>query len=182
MKDPRDFYKSQIDKYQIQLKKASQKLAFSSLIRLLVFLSIAFLVYYFFGNGPAIVAVLFIGIVVFVFLVSRHSDLKYERDKFQELIRINEIELRVLDRDFHDLPSGEEFEDHSMLFPRMSTFSEKLPSSNSLTGPHFWKVAEHWPRCCCPMIFTIFRRSRRLLKSSLKKLTGDRDFRLLRPS
>ena len=116
MKDPRDFYKSQIDKYQIQLKKASQKLAFSSLIRLLVFLLIAFLVYYFFGNGPAIVAVLFIGIVVFVFLVSRHSDLKYERDKFQELIRINEIELRVLHRDFHDLPSGEEFEDHSHAF------------------------------------------------------------------
>ena len=116
MKDPRDFYNSQIDKYQIQLKKASRKLAFSSLIRLLVFLLIAFLVYYFFGNGPAIVAVLFIGIAVFVFLVSRHTDLKYERDKFQELINISETELRVLKRDFHNLPSGEEFEDHSHAF------------------------------------------------------------------
>ncbi|MGB7785217.1 MAG: DNA mismatch repair protein MutS [Salinimicrobium sp.] len=113
MKDPRDFYNSQIKKYEVQLKKASQKLAFSSLIRLIVFLLIAFLVYYFFGNGTAIVAVLLVGIAVFVFLVSRHSDLKYERDKFQELIGINETELRVLNRDFHDLPSGEEFEDHS---------------------------------------------------------------------
>ncbi|MGB7841789.1 MAG: DNA mismatch repair protein MutS, partial [Salinimicrobium sp.] len=111
MKEPHDFYRTQIVKYKSELKKASQKLVFSSLLRLLVFLLMAFLVYYFFGNLSAIVAVLLVGITIFVFLVSRHSDLKYERDKYGELIKINEKELRVLERNFQNLPTGVEFDD-----------------------------------------------------------------------
>ena len=116
MKNPRDFYNSQILKYEGQLKKASQKLAFSSLLRLLVFLLIAFLVYYFFGNITAVTAVLLTGIAIFIFLVSRHSNLKEERDKYRQLIKINETELRVLKRDFHDLSTGVEFEDPAHAF------------------------------------------------------------------
>lgn len=82
----------------------------SSLLRLLVFLEIIFGIYYFFGNFKAIIPVLIIGIGVFIFLVSRHSDLRYKRDKFLELIRINETEKEVLNRNFHQLPTGKEFE------------------------------------------------------------------------
>ena len=111
MNDPRSFYKSQISKYETELGKASRKLALSSLLRLLVFLAMAFLVYFFFGNSSAIIAILVIGIIIFVLLVSRHSDLKYERDKFRELIKINETEIEVLDGKYHQLPTGAEFED-----------------------------------------------------------------------
>lgn len=111
MNDPRNFYRSQIEKYSTHLNLASRKLAFSSLFRLLVFLAMAFSIYYFFGNRSAITASLVIGIAIFVFLVSRHSDLKYERDKFRELIKISETELEVLDRKFLHLPDGSEFED-----------------------------------------------------------------------
>lgn len=111
MNDPHNFYKSQISKYETELRKASRKLAFSSLLRLLVFLAMVFLVYFFFGNYSAIIATLVIGIIIFVFLVSRHSDLKYERDKFRELIKINETEIEVLEGKYHQLPTGAEFED-----------------------------------------------------------------------
>ena len=111
MKEPRSFYKSQIEKYESHLKKASQKLAISSFLRLLVFLIVAFLVYWFFGNSSAITAILVIGIGIFLILVSRHTDLVYERDKYRELINISKTELKVLDRDYHDLPTGAEFED-----------------------------------------------------------------------
>lgn len=111
MTDPRTFYNSQINKYNTHLKKASQKLAFSSLLRLTVFLAMAFLVYFFFGNITAVVATILIGIAIFLVLVSRHSDLKYERDKNRELIRINETELSILERNFRELPTGSEFED-----------------------------------------------------------------------
>lgn len=111
MNDPRNFYRSQIEKYSTHLNLASRKLAFSSLFRLLVFLAMAFSIYYFFGNRSAITASLVIGMAIFVFLVSRHSDLKYERDKFRELIKISETELEVLDRKFLHLPDGSEFED-----------------------------------------------------------------------
>ncbi|SDK89681.1 MutS domain V [Salinimicrobium catena] len=111
MNTPHTFYNSQIENYKSHLSKASQKLAFSSLLRLAVFLATAYLVYYFFGNATVIIGVLVVGIALFLFLVSRHSDLKYERDKFRELIRINETELQVLDSKFQELPDGSEFED-----------------------------------------------------------------------
>ena len=108
---PGDFYQTQIEKYTSDLKKASQKLAFSSLLRFLVFLITALLVYYYFGDTNIVFGVLLVGIIIFLILVSRHSDLVYERDKFREMIKLNETELRVLNRDFHDLPTGSEFED-----------------------------------------------------------------------
>ena len=111
MNKPSEFYNSQIEKYQKNLTAASNKLALSSLFRLLVFLAIAFLVYFFFKNLSVLLPVLLVGIGIFLFLVSRHTDLKYNRDKYRELININKNELRVLKRDFQHMPTGEEFED-----------------------------------------------------------------------
>lgn len=111
MSQPHSFYTSQIEHYKSHLSKAAQKLAFSSLLRLVVFSATVFLAWYFFENASAVTAIIVVGIGIFLFLVSRHSDLKYERDKFRELIRINETELEVLDRKFQDLPTGSEFED-----------------------------------------------------------------------
>ena len=111
MQEPAEFYHSQIEKYRTHLQTASRKLNFSSLLRLFVFLAMAYAVYAFWENTTAVVASVLVGIVIFVLLVSRHSDLRYERDKFRELININETELQVLIRKFHDLPTGAEFAD-----------------------------------------------------------------------
>lgn len=111
MNKPQDFYHSQIEKYQTHLKAASKKLMISSLLRLLVFLAIVFASYQFFGNMSILVPVIIVGIGIFMFLVSRHSDLKYVRDKFRELIKISNTELEVLARKFDHLPTGKEFED-----------------------------------------------------------------------
>ena len=111
MNSPTEFYNQQILKYQSHLDAPSKKLALSSLLRLLVFLALAYALYQFWGNLSVLLPVLLLGIAVFLYLVSRHSDLKYERDKFRELININKTELQVLKRDFHQLPTGKEFED-----------------------------------------------------------------------
>ncbi|WP_424495168.1 MutS-related protein [Salinimicrobium sp. GXAS 041] len=116
MKNPIEFYNSQIKKYQTYLEKASRKLSFSSLARLLIFLALAWAVYNFFGNLTVLVPVLIVGIGIFVFLVSKHSDLRYERDKYRKLIKINQTEIAVLNRNFHDLPTGEEFENPLHLY------------------------------------------------------------------
>lgn len=112
MKQILEFYINQKESHKSQLSQLSKKLLFSSLIRLLVFLFIAFLVYYFFGNLNVIIPVIIGGIAIFLFLVSRHSDLKDKADKQQELIRLNEVEIDILKtRNFQDLPEGAEFED-----------------------------------------------------------------------
>jgi hypothetical protein len=116
MKNPIDFYTSQITKYQKHLETASRKLSFSSLARLIIFLVLAWAVYYFFGNLTVLIPILLVGTGIFVYLVSNHSDLKYERDKYRELIRINETEIAVLNRKFHNLPTGEEFENPVHLY------------------------------------------------------------------
>lgn len=111
MKHPSDFYKQQIEIYSEELKKIKQKLAVSSTIRLMVFLLACFGIYFFFGNTKIIIAVVVSAIVAFIYLVSKHSGLQYERDLKKALIAQNETELEVLNRAFHHLPSGEKYKD-----------------------------------------------------------------------
>lgn len=111
MNNPQAFYNSQISKYKSKLDTASKKLAVSSALRLVVFLLIAGAIYYFFGNQRIMVPAVLAGIAIFIFLVSRHTELKIERNKNRELIAISETEIAVLNRDFKNLPEGDEFED-----------------------------------------------------------------------
>ncbi|MCB7482289.1 MutS-related protein [Christiangramia sediminis] len=115
MKEAEEFYTSRKAKYSELKNKISKKLIFSSTLRLIVFLSICASVYFFFGNINIILPVAAVLIAVFLFLISRHSDLKKEKDKLLALISINEQELKILKtRDFSDLPDGKKFdpEDH----------------------------------------------------------------------
>jgi hypothetical protein len=112
MNNPIEFYTRQKEIHKQELAKISKQLMASSLIRLLIFLAICFTIYYFFGNINVIVPVIIGGIALFLFLVSRHSDLKDKSDKQKEIIRLNELEIDILKtRNFQDLPEGTEFED-----------------------------------------------------------------------
>lgn len=79
------------------------------MLRLGVFLVAAFLVYYFFGDIKSILLVVLGTIVIFLFLVVRHGNLKYKKNKVSALIALNQTEVEVLDRKFSDLPDGAEF-------------------------------------------------------------------------
>lgn len=111
MHDPKSQYQANLTDYNAQLSKIKSKLTTSSMIRLIVFLAACAGVYFAWGNAQWLIAVIILAIVLFIFLVSKHSDLQYKRDFLQEIIQINEVELRVQKRDFHDLPSGESFKD-----------------------------------------------------------------------
>lgn len=111
METPNTFYNSQIKKYRHELGKSSRKLAWSSFFRLTVFLVTGYLLYMFGSDLRLVVGILIVGIALFVYLVSRHSDLKYDRDKLRALIEINKTELEVLSNRYLGLPTGSEFED-----------------------------------------------------------------------
>ncbi len=116
MQDLASFYQNQIKKHTEALSLVRQQLATSSTIRLLVFIITAFAIYLLFGNTKVVFAVALVGIIAFLFLVSRHTDLQYKRDKLLALKRINETETKVLNRDFHQLPAGNEFKDPTHYF------------------------------------------------------------------
>lgn len=111
MQDAASFYQSEIKKYSTALSTLKTQLFAYSMVRLCVFLAACVGVYLGYGNTKLVVAVVVIAIIAFLYLVTRHSALQHKRDKFKELIRINEIELRVLKRNFHDLPDGEPYKD-----------------------------------------------------------------------
>lgn len=109
--NPHTFYTSQINTFQKQLKGIKQKLFTSSMLRLILFVSICFGVYFFLGNARAVVATLIVGSVLFVFLISRHSNLSFQKKLLLELIHINKKELKALKREVFDFPEGNEFKD-----------------------------------------------------------------------
>jgi len=130
MTEAQKFYSSRKGKYSELKSKISKKLILSSTLRLIVFLAICAIIYFFFGKINIILPAAAVLIALFLFLISRHSDLKKEKDKLKALIEINEQELKILEtRDFSDLPDGKKFEpeDHEYsrdidLFGRKSFF------------------------------------------------------------
>ncbi|WP_422081869.1 MutS-related protein [Ulvibacterium sp.] len=111
MQDRFLFYTEQIQKHKTALSHVKQRLFASSMIRLAVFTSAAIGIYVLFGNIQMVWGIVLVTFVLFLFLVSRHTDLQYQRDKLQALIRLNETEIEVLNCNFHQLPEGNEFKD-----------------------------------------------------------------------
>ncbi|MFC4636575.1 DNA mismatch repair protein MutS [Dokdonia ponticola] len=111
MNHPSQFYTHQKATHQEALARIKRKLNLSSTLRLLLFLGIIGSIYATFGYWKLMAGVLLVELVLFVFLVVRHGKIVYERDLLKALVAINETELKVLDRDFYDLPSGKEYHD-----------------------------------------------------------------------
>lgn len=111
MNDPKEFYRAQISLHTVSLKKAKKQLAISSTVRLLVFLALIAGVYFGYPNTQIIISSIVIGIAAFIYLVTRHSNLTYTKNKLEKLIEINQLELDVFGGDVSKLSSGKEYVD-----------------------------------------------------------------------
>ena len=109
MTNPLQFYtntKAELEKEATVLKTKSARL---STFRFAVFLGISFLIYSFLGVYPLVFIIAFFGASFFAFLISKQNTLKRERSIVAEKIKINTTEIRVLNRDFYHLETGETF-------------------------------------------------------------------------
>ena len=79
MQNPLEFYTAEKSHFEQESKELKNKLALSGTIRLLVFLMIIFGMYFFFGNAKAMIITGVIGFIVFLYLVSRHTDLQQKK-------------------------------------------------------------------------------------------------------
>tara|TARA_R110002051_G_scaffold138476_5_gene211221 strand:- start:7299 stop:9071 length:1773 start_codon:yes stop_codon:yes gene_type:complete len=109
MQQLKSFYSEKITTNQQQLSNIKEQLLGSSMLRLAIFILGAVGVYMFHESLNLAIAILAVTLIVFLFFVSRHTDLQYKKDKLKAIIAINETELKVLDRDFDDLSNGNEF-------------------------------------------------------------------------
>ncbi|MFK5982756.1 MAG: DNA mismatch repair protein MutS [Flavobacteriaceae bacterium] len=116
MNHPLEFYKEQKQLFKKELSLINQKLLKLSMVRLVVFLTIVFCVWFFFGNIKVLAPTLVVGIALFFYLVSMYSDLKLLKQKTQQLIQINKREINVLNGDLSELDFGDEFRDPTHYF------------------------------------------------------------------
>jgi len=109
MQIPLEFYHSEKKSFEENLSNIKRKLIRSSAFRLLVFLSTTSSIYFFFGNTPLVLFSLFIGSILFIYLVTKHSNLAVQRKEIEALIKINDIEISCLNGNFSELNPGNEF-------------------------------------------------------------------------
>ena len=107
MSTPGSIYSDFIKRYTLDLKAVKTQLFWSSMLRLLVFIAIAFSVYFFWSSTRVVIGSIILGIVIFLILVTRHSKIQYNKAKLKALLKLNETELKVLKREFSELPTGE---------------------------------------------------------------------------
>ncbi|MCX2678807.1 DNA mismatch repair protein MutS [Galbibacter sp. EGI 63066] len=113
MKNPKTYYTGRTTLFSQELKAVKKQLGILSVFRLLVFLSVCFGVYWFWGNVTVLVPLVIIGISLFIYLISKYTDVKYKKNKILQLIDLNQTELKVLKRDFHTLDDGKEFTNYA---------------------------------------------------------------------
>ncbi|MDG4950917.1 DNA mismatch repair protein MutS [Weeksellaceae bacterium KMM 9724] len=110
MTDPIQFNEAEKAKHQTNLAALKKKLNISSSIRLILFIAIIVGIYFFWSNLQIAIGIGVLGIIAFLILVSRHSNLQYQRDFTKELLEINEKEIRIKNGDYLELNEGETFE------------------------------------------------------------------------
>ncbi len=105
--------KADLEQQSLQFKNKIFNLA---ILRFVVFLITSFLVYLTFGDYFSTFITVFFGIVIFTFLVFQHINLKRKKAIVDRKININTTEIKVLNRKFHHLATGNEFVNPSHFF------------------------------------------------------------------
>jgi len=110
MQHPESFYKEQLQLHQSTVKHLFKQMSVLSILRLLTFLLTAASIYFSFQNWQVAAAIGVLGIAVFLFLLSRYTDLKSKRALHKRLVSINEEELKIASGDFLNRAAGLEFQ------------------------------------------------------------------------
>lgn len=82
-----------------------------SVLRILVFLATIFGVYWFWNQSQFPVAIAVLGIAIFIYLLSKYTDVKEQRKVKLALLDINLAEIQIASGNFHNRDSGLQFQD-----------------------------------------------------------------------
>ncbi|WP_299394361.1 DNA mismatch repair protein MutS [uncultured Gelidibacter sp.] len=111
MDNPNHYYQQNIERYQAEASALHKKMTLLSTLRIVVFLLTAFGIYMTFSNWKIAAGIAFVGILIFVFLLSRYTDVKAQRQLKKALIAINQTEIDISKGSFHDRNKGLTYQD-----------------------------------------------------------------------
>ncbi|MGG5485795.1 MutS-related protein [Gaetbulibacter sp. PBL-D1] len=110
MQDPNKFYRTHLEHHKSESKRIYKQMGLYSVLRLAVFLLAGFGIYLTYQNWQVAAIIAVVGIAVFLFLLSRHTDLKTKRELHKRLATINEDEIKIASGDFYDRADGKVFQ------------------------------------------------------------------------
>jgi len=108
---PLEFYKNQKTYFEAQLNKVQKELKLLSLIRFIAFVTTVFFLYYFIGKADSMLLSVVLGTTVFSFFLRRYWKKKEEKERLLSLVKINRLEIEVLEGNISNLTTGAEFKD-----------------------------------------------------------------------
>jgi len=111
MQEPNIFYKEQLELNIAESKRIFKQMSLLSLLRLSVFVFAVFGVYMTFENWKIALSIGVLGLALFLFLLSKYTDIKQKRALHKRLVIINEDELKIASGDFYHRPDGSQFQD-----------------------------------------------------------------------
>ncbi|CAG2534417.1 MutS domain V [Maribacter dokdonensis] len=111
MNNLQEFYTTKVNGFEKQIEALTKQLYTFSILRLLIFLGTIVAIYFASVDAKYVIGVLCVGIPLFLYLVSKYTNLKHQKSKLEALKEINAVELQVLNRDYSNLPNGKEFAD-----------------------------------------------------------------------
>lgn len=107
------FYKKQKEIHQTAADRLYKRMTLFSTLRILVFLVCVIALYFTFSQWQLAAIIGIVGIIIFTYLLSKHTDLKAERQLKIALVKINDTELEIGSGNFHNREQGLEFQDPS---------------------------------------------------------------------
>lgn len=106
---PIDFYQSQIATYKTELSAIKKKLFLFGLTRLSIFLLTILAIFLLREQVNIAVISGVVGFSAFFFIVAKNSVVRIEKRRIEKLLELNELEVRVLNRDLEGLDTGADF-------------------------------------------------------------------------
>ena len=107
--NPKDFYTQQKQLFEAELRALKKQLFHISMLRLLVFVLTIAGVYLTYKNVFTAGSIALLGIIIFIFLVAKHSDFIRKRDIAMYKLEINTTELSALHGKYHTQDFGSDF-------------------------------------------------------------------------
>jgi hypothetical protein len=109
MQQQESFYKAQSELNLEASKRIFKQMSLLGVLRLSVFVGTGFGIYLSYNKWQIAATIGVLGIAIFLFLLSRYTDLKFKRALHKRLVTINSNELKIATGDFHNRPDGSEF-------------------------------------------------------------------------
>lgn len=110
MQQPNTFYKQQLEAHTVTSKALYKQIGLYSVLRLSVFLGTAFAVYLTFQQWKIAILIAVFGLAIFLFLLSKYTNLKTKRALHKRLAAINKEELDIASGAFYERPDGRQFQ------------------------------------------------------------------------